>query len=95
MLAKALDAMAYHCSGGALVPGACITDHSDGERGGFAATWPKTYHAQCWPHISRKMKAGTLGKTYFRRKKHEDDDEEDGDDGMGDEQNEKSRIRNK
>lgn len=77
MLAKALDAMAYHCSGGPLVPGACITDHSDGERGGFAATWPKAYHAQCWPHISRKMWAGTLGKTYRRNKQWETLDDQD------------------
>ena len=68
MLAKALDAMAYHCSGGPLVPGACITDHSDGERGGFAATWPKSYHAQCCPDIGRKVLAATLGKADRRKR---------------------------
>ena len=90
MITMALEAMAVSCSGKLLAPGVCMTDHSDGERLGFLHAWPDAYHAQCWPHISRKMKQGTLGKTYFRRKKHEDDDEEDGDDGMGDEQNEKN-----
>ena len=78
MITMALEAMAVSCSGKVLEPGVCMTDHCDGERLGFMHTWPDAYHAQCWPHISRKMKAGTLGKTYFRRKKHEEDDEEDG-----------------
>ena len=87
MITMALEAMAVSCSGKVLEPGVCMTDHSDGERLGFMHTWPDAYHAQCWPHISRKMKAGILGKTYFRRKKHEDDDEEDGEDGAGDNPN--------
>ena len=93
MITMALEAMAVSCSGKVLEPGVCMTDHSDGERLGFMHTWPDAYHAQCWPHISRKMKAGTLGKTYFRRKKHEDDDEEDGEDGASDEPNQNKQKK--
>jgi hypothetical protein len=65
MLSKALNVVSQRCYGRKLKPGALISDHSAGCRAGMLAEWPSTPHAQCWPHIRRK-----LGEGAFCSKKH-------------------------
>jgi hypothetical protein len=65
MLSHAVNVVAVRCFGRKLTPGAVVSDHSAGCRAGMLAEWPETPHAQCWPHIRRK-----LGEGAFCSKKH-------------------------
>lgn len=45
-----------------LVPGATMSDHSDGFRNAFTRVWPLSPFGQCWPHIKRKFHEGEYCK---------------------------------
>ena len=47
------------------VPGACMADHSDSFRNGYAKRFPGIQFGQCWPHIARKWGEGEwVSKTW-------------------------------
>lgn len=64
MIANAANTIALKCFGKKLVPGALVSDHSDGARAGLRSEWAAP-HAQCWPHLIRKFREGA-----FCSKKH-------------------------
>ena len=62
MLSQAANVVSLQCFGAKLEPGALMSDHSDGVRGGMLSAWPEAPHGQCWPHISVKYFKGTFAK---------------------------------
>ena len=58
MVSSAVNVVATRCLGRPLLPGALMSDHSDGCRGGMLAVWPNVPHGQCWPHLRRKFAEG-------------------------------------
>ena len=58
MLTTAINMVSQKYFGVDLRPGATMSDHTEGIRGGFKFTWPAAENGQCWPHVKRKVEKG-------------------------------------